>query len=66
MIDSISFLIVAFPILGLVVGALATAKNRSFLGWFLLSFVLTPPIALLALMFVPIHLPLYDDVSQRE
>jgi hypothetical protein len=66
MIDPISFLIVAFPILGLVVGTLATAKNRSFLGWFLLSFVLTPPIALLALMAVPIYLPLYDDASQRE
>ena len=64
MIDSISFLIVAFPILGVVVGVLATAKNRSFFGWFLLSFVLTPPIALLALMIVPIHLPLYDDVSE--
>ena len=60
MIDSLSLLIVMFPIVALVVGALATAKNRSFIGWFLLSFLITPVFALLALMAVPI-VPLYDE-----
>jgi hypothetical protein len=66
MMDPIILLIVIFPIFALVVGTLATVKNRSFIGWFLLSFLITPVFALLALMVVPIYLPLYDDPSQRE
>ena len=66
MMDAFNLLIVIFPIFAVMVGALATAKNRSFFGWFLLSFLITPVFALLALMVVPIHLPLYDDASQRE
>ena len=66
MIDPIGLLIVIFPIFAVLVGTLATAKNRSFIGWFLLSFLITPVLALLALMVVPIHLPLYDDASRRE
>jgi hypothetical protein len=42
MMDTIVLLIVIFPIFAVVVGALATAKNRSFFGWFLLSFLITP------------------------
>ena len=64
MMDGINLLIVMVPIFAVVVGTLATAKNRSFLGWFLLSFLITPVFALLALMVVPIHLPLYDDASE--
>jgi hypothetical protein len=63
---TINLMIVIFPIFAVMVGTLATTKNRSFLGWFLLSFLITPVFALLALMVVPIHLPLYDDASQRE
>ena len=66
MMDIINLLLVIFPIFAVVVGTLATAKNRSFLGWFLLSFLITPVFALLALMVVPIHLPLHHDASQRE
>ena len=61
MIDPINLLIVIFLTLAVVVGVLATAKNRSFIGWFLLSFLITPVFALLVLMSVPIHLPRYDD-----
>lgn len=64
--DAIGPLIVIIPIFAVIVGVLARAKNRSFIGWFLLSFLITPVFALLALMAVPIHLPLYDDASQRE
>ena len=64
MTDSLSLLMVMFPIFALVVGALARAKNRSFIGWFLLSFLITPLVALLALMFVPILVPGSDDALQ--
>jgi hypothetical protein len=36
-----------------VVGGVACSKNRSFVGWFLLSIVITPLFALIALVVVP-------------
>jgi hypothetical protein len=36
-----------------VVGGVARSKNRSFVGWFLLSIVITPLFALIALVAVP-------------
>ena len=53
MMTLIGLLILSFPIFAVVVGAVATAKNRSFFGWFLLSFLITPFFALLALIAVP-------------
>jgi hypothetical protein len=54
------FLVVGFLIFSVVVGCVATAKNRSFLGWFLLSFLITPLFALLALIAVPMREPRPD------
>ena len=36
-----------------VVGAVARSKNRYFIGWFLLSMIITPLLALIALVAVP-------------
>jgi hypothetical protein len=43
-------------------GCLALSKNRSFGGWFLLSFFFSPIIAILALIVVPVLPAPYDDV----
>ena len=64
MMAHIGFLIVIFPIFALVVGTLAMFKNRSFIGWFLLSFLITPLFALAALMIVPILMPRGGDAFE--
>jgi hypothetical protein len=53
----IELLALGYLIFAIVVGCVATAKNRSFLGWFLLSLLITPFFALLALIAVPVAKP---------
>ena len=51
------FLVLGWLIFAVVVGCVATAKNRNFFGWFLLSFPITPLFAMLALIAVPARAP---------
>jgi hypothetical protein len=46
----------------ILVGCLAISKNRSFFGWFLLSLLFSPIIAILALIVVPVSPAQHDDV----
>jgi hypothetical protein len=48
------FLLLWLP-LCLVVGGVASAKNRNFIGWALLSLVISPFFAILALIAVPVR-----------
>jgi len=50
----IYYFVIGLPLFVLV-GCIARSKRRSFIGWFVLSVVFSPVLALLALIAVPVR-----------